>query len=451
MEYQKFVESLFELGSKEGFEDMEVYFQKHKEFETTVFKSEVDKFSISEVAGLSFRGVFDNKMGYAYTEILDDQSIAMLVREAKANAQAIESEDKVVISSPQTGFVDVDAFNSGLNEISKAEKIEFLKKVEEEVMKLDSRIKSLAYNLYADFENELRIKNTKGMDLCQKSNLAVALIMALAVENGENKTGICMVLDRDFRNFDYKAVAQKVVQEATSLLGSKSVPSKSYPVVFRNDCAASLLGAFESVFNAEVVQKDLSLMKGRLNEVVAGSCVTLVDDPFMKNGFGNASFDAEGTPTKKTEIIKEGQLMSYLHNVKTATKDGVASTGNASKMSYKSSLNVAPSNMYIEPGKDSFEELIGDMTEGMIIIELQGLHSGLNTISGDFSLAANGFLVEAGKVVRPVDQITVAGNLKDLLMDIVAVGNDLEFTFPTGSTFIASPSLKIKSLAVAGE
>lgn len=451
MDYQKFVDALFDLGQKEGFDDMEVYFQNNKEFETTVFKNEVDKFSISEVAGLSFRGLYNHKMGYAYTEILDDASIVMLVKEAKENAKAIESDDVVVISKAQTGFVDVDAFDAGLNGVSKAEKIDFLKKVEKEVMSLDSRIQSLAYNLYTDMESELRITNTRGVNLYQKSNLAVAFVVALAVENGENKTGLHMVLDRDFKNFDYKSVAKKVVFEATSLLGSKPVKSKSYPTVFKNGCAASLLGAFASVFNAEMVQKDLSLMKGFLNKTVAGSCVTLVDDPFMKNGFANASFDAEGSPTQKTEIIKSGDLKSYLHNVKTATKDGVTSTGNASKGSYKSSLNIAASNMYIEPGKESLDELISDMTEGMIITDLQGLHSGLNTISGDFSLAANGFLVENGKVVRPVDQITVAGNLKDLLLDIIAVGNDLEFTFPSGSTFIASPSLKVKSIAVAGE
>jgi len=333
MEYQKFVDALFDLGRKEGFEDMEVYFQKNKEFETTVFKSEVDKFSISEVAGLSFRGLFDNKMGYAYTEVLDEKSITMLIGEAKANAQVIESDDLVVISPPQSGFVDVDVFNPELETISKAEKIEFLKKVEEEVMSLDSRIQSLAYNLYTDVEHELRITNTKGMDLYQKGNLAIAFVMALAVENGENKTGLHMILDRDFRNYDYKAAAKKVVEEATASLGSKTVKSKSYPTVFRNDCAAALLGAFQSVFNAEMVQKDLSLMKGQIDQVVAGECVTLVDDPFMTNGFGNQSFDAEGTPTVKTEIVKAGVLKSYLHNVKTATKDSVASTGNASKAS----------------------------------------------------------------------------------------------------------------------
>ncbi len=450
MEYQKFVDALFELGKSEGFSDMEVYYQQNKEFETTVFNQEVDKFSISEVAGLSFRGLFNEKMGYAFTEILDDVSLEMLVKEAKSNAEVIESDDKVEIASPQGDIKEMLLFSDALGKVSKTDKIEFLKQVEVEAKSLDDRVKSLSYNLYMESEQDVRINNTKGMDLSQKSNLGIAYVNVLAVSGKENKTGHVLVLDREFKNFDYKAVAKKAVEETVSQFGASPVPSTSYPVVLKNECAANLLGAFVSVFNAENVQKDLSMMKGKIAETVASSVLTLVDNPFMDGGYGNSSFDAEGTPTMKTEIIKDGVLKTFLHNNKTATKDGIESTGNAAKASYKSSINIAPSNMYIEEGSHSFDELI-QMNKGMIITSLQGLHSGLNPISGDFSLAANGFLVEDGKIKRAVDQITVAGNLRDLLMDVEAIGNDLTFSLPAGSSFIASPSIKIKSLAIAGE
>jgi len=450
MEYQVFVDKLFELGKKEGFSDMEVYFQEDKNFQATVFNQEVDKFSISEVAGLSFRGLSNGKMGYAYTEILDDASIDMLVREAKANAAAIESEDKVDIAAPQTGYQTIDGYSQDLGLVSKADKIEFLKKVEEEAKSLDDRVKSLSYNLFMETEGEIRIANTKGMNLSEKQNLGIAYINVLAVSGEENKTGHALVLDRDFKAFDYKAVAKKAVEETVSQFGAKPVASKSYPVILKNECAGDLLGAFSSVFNAENVQKDLSLMKGKLAEAVASDLVNLIDNPFMDGGYGNRSFDAEGTPAKRTNLIEKGVLTSFLHNNKTALKDGIESTGNASKGSYKSSIGISASNLYIEPTKTTFDELI-DLEEAMVITSLQGLHSGLNPISGDFSLAANGFLVENGKISRAVDQITVAGNLKDLLLNIEGVGNDLEFSLPSGSAYVASPSLRIKSLAIAGE
>lgn len=451
MEYQKFVQELFDLGKANGFEDMEVYYQKNNQFETTVFKTEVDKFSISESAGLSFRGIYDGKMGYAFTEVMDKKALTMLIDEAKANAQIIESEDEVFIASPKSGYETVEAYYPNLAEVPKADKIDFLKKVEEEALKLDDRIQTLAYNLYTDFESEVSIQNTKGLNLTQKRNLAIAFVMPMAVVGKENRTGTVLVMDGDFKAFDYKRVAKEAVEKTVSLIGAKTVPSKAYPVILKNECAASLLSAFQSVFNAEIVQKDLSLMKGRIGERVASEHVHLIDDPFMAGGYGNIGFDAEGTPAQKTNIIEDGVLKTYLHNLKTAKKEGVASTGNASKGSYKASINIAPSNLYIQPGDQSYDHLVAGLEEGLVIIKLDGLHSGLNTISGDFSLAAMGYLVENGQITRPVEQITVAGNLKSLLQDVEAVGSDLKFGFPSGDAFIASPSIKIKSLSISGE
>lgn len=451
MNYNNFVEAVFKLGKKEGFEDMEVYFQKSNEFETMVFKSEVDKYSISESSGLSFRGLYNDKMGYSYTEVLNEDTIKMLVNDAKENAIVIESEDKVIISEKQSGYRELNEFNENLFAISKDKKIEFLKELEKEILKLDGRIKMVNYNLYQESESQLKITNTKGMDLNTKSNIAVVYVSALAVENDENKTGSKLILSRDFDTFNYKEIAKEVVKEAVDLLGAKTVASKNYDIIFRNECAASLVGAFSSVFSAEDVQKNLSIMKGKLNEKVASKLVTLVDNPFLEGGFANASFDAEGTPSQVTEIIKGGILKSFLHNNKTATIDNIKSTGNASKASYKSSINIGPTNMMISKGKKTFDEMIKDLGEGLIITELQGLHAGLNPISGDFSLLALGFLVEDGKIKRPADQFTVAGNLKELLLNIVEVGNDLEFGFPSGSSIIGSPSIRVNGLAIAGE
>lgn len=255
MEYQQFVDRLFELGKAEGFNDMEVYYQQDKSFETTVFNQDVDKFNISEVAGLSFRGLYNEKMGYAYTELLDESSLKMLVEEAKANAQAIESSDKVEIALPQEGYQEVESFNEGLYDYSKADKIEFLKLMEEEAKALDDRIQSLSYNLYLEQEQSIKINNTKGMDLNFKMNTGICYVVALASSEGQNKTGFELLIDKDFKNYNYKEMAKRVVEKTVSQFGAEPVVSKAYPVVFKNDCAASLLGSFQSVFNAEVVQK----------------------------------------------------------------------------------------------------------------------------------------------------------------------------------------------------
>ena len=451
MDYDIFVQTLFDAGKKEGFESMEVYYQKDKSFDIMVFKGEVDKFTLSESAGLSFRGLYKDQMAYAYTERLDEEAIAMLVKEAKSNAEVLDVEDETIIGQANQSYPRVEAFNEKLNQVRQVDKINFLKSLEEKVVSIDPRVKMMGYNLFANMTSEIKIKNTNGLDLKQESNLALNYAMAIASDGQKSKTAHKLTMGRDFNIFDPAKISKTIVEKATSLLGAKSLPSKIYPVILENECAASLLAAFSSVFNAEIVQKDMSMMKDKLNQVVASSAVTLVDDPFLDGGLGNISFDAEGTPAQKTYLIKDGVLNSYLHNLITSKKDGLASTGNASKSSYKSSMGISPSNLYIQKGKKDLQALASDIEDGLVIHSLEGLHSGLNTISGDFSLAASGFKIENGKITDPVDQITIAGNLKDLFMDIEAVGNDLEFTMPHGHAFIASPSLKIKGVAVSGD
>ena len=209
----------------------------------------------------------------------------------------------------------------------------------------------------------------------------------------------------------------------------------------------SILSTFAGVFSGDAVQKGLSLLKGKEGEIIASKQVTLLDDPHLENGLASVPFDDEGVATKKKDIIHEGKLMTLLHNLKTANKGNTKSTGNGFKNSYASPVGVSPTNLYIQKGEKSFEELLKDVGEGLLITEFAGLHSGANSITGDFSLAAKGFYIKDGKKDYPVEQITVAGNFFDLLKNIEEVGSDLKF--PMSS--IGSPSVKITELSIAGK
>ncbi|MCK9526541.1 MAG: TldD/PmbA family protein, partial [Limnochordia bacterium] len=183
---------------------------------------------------------------------------------------------------------------------------------------------------------------------------------------------------------------------------------------------------------------------------VASTLVTLVDDPLLKNGGASASFDGEGVATRAKNVIEKGKLITFLHNLKTAKKDGVESTGNASRASFKSPVGISPTNFFIQPGTLDYEALIERMGDGIIIINVQGLHSGADAVSGDFSLGAYGYLVENGAIVRPIEQITIAGNFFKLLEAVEAIGSDLEFGSPSSRGHVGSPSLLIRHLSVAG-
>jgi len=444
------IDKIFQKGRETGLNDMEVYYSEGSSLSLKVFQKDLDGYSLSESEGLSLRGVYKGKMGYSYTEKVDETSIDQLVRDAAENALIIDSEDEEYIFEGSKEYKKVDSFNQALSNVGEEQKINFVKSLEEEAFRLDKRIASVEVCIYGDGYGETIMSNTKGLFLRDKSNIAYTYIAVVAKDGEDIKTGMAYRTGNDFNAFNAQDIAREAVDEALALLGARSVKSGDYNVIIRNSAAADLLEAFTGIFSAEAVQKNLSLLKGKLNEKIASDKFTLIDDPYMEGGLASKSFDGEGVACKYKKVVDKGVLKTYLYNLKTAKKDGVDTTGNASKGSYKSSIGISPSNFFVEKGERTLDEMIADIDKGILITELQGLHSGLNSVSGDFSLAALGFLIQDGKISRPVEQITMAGNYFDMLKNIEETGSDLKFGMP-GEAYIGSPSLRIKKLSIAGE
>lgn len=443
----KLAKILFESGKSAGFEDMEVYYQKNKSFNVKIFESEIISYSISEQEGLSFRGLFDKKMGYAYTEKVDESSVEMLIKEARVNAEIIDSDDEEFIFEGSKEYKEVNSYNEELENIPTEKKIELAFALEKATRELDPRVDTVDPCMYSESFSESIIVNSKGLELEDRSNVAFLYVGVKVKEDEDIKTSGGYKITNDFNEFDVTEIAKEAVDEALATLGAKPTGSGDTKIVLRNDVSADLLESFTSIFSAEAVQKDLSRLKGKLETKIANELITIVDDPFRENGIASTGFDSEGVATNYKKLIDKGVLKTFLHSLKTAKKDGVEPTGNGFK-GYKSSISIGPTNMYIEPSEISFEDMISDIDSGLLVTEVQGLHSGLNSISGDFSLSAYGFLIENGKIGRPVNQVTIAGNYFDMLNEVEAIASDLKFGLPGA---IGSPSLKIKKLSVAGE
>lgn len=445
-----FSEKVMEYGKSKGFADMEIYYSAGSNLSIKVFEQKIDNYSLSQSEGVSFRGLYNGKMGYSYTEKIDESSIEFLVDEAMENAEIIDADDEEKIFGGSSEYVKIDNYNPTLEDVKEEDKIAFTLRMEEEAKKLDSRIESIQYCVYGDGSDEMSLANSMGLSLEDRSNAAFAYIGVVAKQNDDIKTGFGYKVTNDFKELDPCEIAKEAVEEAISMLGAETVESGNYRVILRNNAAADLIDAFSGIFSAERVQKDLSLMKGKLNTKIAVEKLTLVDNPHLKEGFASSSFDGEGHATYRKNIIEKGVLKTYMHNLKTSAKDGVESTGNASRGSYKSSIGISPSNLYVEKGNKDLEEMIKGIDKGILIIDLQGLHSGLNSLSGDFSLSCYGYMIEDGKKTRPVNQITVSGNFFDMINNIEEIGADLRFGLPSGA-YIGSPSIKIESLSIAGK
>lgn len=448
MEKELFIKTLLKAALDAGVEAAEVYTSAHDSFRAMSQNGEVNSYSVSARSGLSLRGLYHGKMGYASTEAYDEDAIAMLVNGVMESAELVEDDAVQEIYRGDSTYPQIDNYAPALDAVSEEAKLKLLLDTEKAAMSTgDSRIAAVAHNMFSSNSSSCRLVNTFGLDLTQHDNMALAYITVVAKEGERVATGTGLACERDFAKISAEKLAGDAVEEALFYLNAAPVPSGTYRVIIDRRCMPDLLQTFTNVFSADAAQQGMSLLAGHEGEMIAAECVTLMDDPHMPGGLASAAFDSEGVATKVKAVIENGKLTTLLHNLKTARKAGVATTGNASKQGYSSPIAVAPSNFYFKPGEKSLEELMADVGEGLVITEMSGMHAGANPISGDFSLLSKGYTIENGKKGRAVEQITVAGNFYTLLKNVRAVGSDLEFV---GSEY-GSPSLDVGEMTVAGK
>ena len=447
MTIDQFIQALLNEALKAGIEAAEIYLSSGDRFKAMCVKGEITNYTVNATRGLSLRGLYQGKMGYAATEAFDEAAVAQLVEAVKESATLTEDEDVQEIYPGDKEYPKADNYNPALDQVDEGRKLALIQEIEKKALALDERITALNYNMISTSSGETRIVNSYGLNLSHRDNMAVCYISATAKEGDRVATGSGFRVTRNFEEMDADAIAKEAVDEALFMLKAAPVPSGTYRAIIEAKCMPDMLGAFDGVFSAESAQKGLSLLAGKEGEMIASEAVTLMDDPLLPGGLASQPFDAEGVATRTKAVIEKGRLTTLLHNLKTARKAGVKTTGNAAKAGYAGAVNVSPSNFFLAPGKKTLAELMADMGDGLVITEVSGLHAGANAISGDFSLIAQGYTVKNGKKDAPVEQITVAGNFYQLLKNIRAVGSDL--LFPGSS--IGSPSVDVGEISVAGK
>ncbi len=442
--YDKKFKTIFEYA-KDKTDDIEIMLIADNSFSVRINEQEIESFKYADSKGISVRVIKDGKVGYAYTEKFDSETFRMIVDEAVENSKFSENDEVVSLENYPDINVKLNVYSEELDKVDVEDKIIFAKEMEKQAKELDKRVFNVPYSMYGDGKSFLKIANSKGLDKEDTQNSAYGFCVVLTQEEDDKRSGLDFVIGRDFSKFDAKKLAEKSVEKAVSLLGGKQVESGKYPVVFNNDMMATLLSTFSSIFSAKSVQEGKSLLKGKLEEQIANEKVTIVDDALYPEGFSTRAFDSEGYPSQKTMLLEKGKLKSFLHNTQTARKDGVKSTGNGSR-SYKGSLNISPSNFYLEQGNFKEEDLLKKHSKTIEIVALQGMHSGANSISGDFSLSAEGFLYQDGKRLHSLKQFTVSGNILQLLKDVEMIADNFKFDMES----IGAASVLVKELAISG-
>lgn len=447
MNYNEFKQAVIEAAIEAGLTQYELYCSTTSELNTEIHKQEVKSFSSSKNGGACFRCIENGKMGYAATEKYDEEEAKNIVLRAMDNALSIESEDEVFLYTAGDTYQEVSqkaqALPSADYMIEKA--IECNKATYEQDARVIDATESGAFSA----TTQISICNSKGLDLSHEVSLSAVYTAAVIEEQKEMLDSLEFTLG-DLEHIEVNQIAKKAVEGAVEQIGAIKAESGKTKVVFSGKMMATMLATFSEIFSAENAQKGLSLFGGKENTKVASNTVTLIDDPFYTESTLQMPFDAEGVATYTKEVVKEGMLTTLLHNLKTAKKAGVKSTGNASKASYSSSVGIQTYFFYLKPGTKSKEEVWESVGHGIYITELQGMHAGANPKTGDFSLGASGFLIKDGKKTSCVKGFTVAGNFYQLLHHIEDISNDLEFTLPKGWCSFGAPCVTVSEVSIAG-
>lgn len=432
----------FELAKQKGIKECELKISESYSLSFSLFHSEMDDYQVNNGYSIIARGLVNGKFGAATCDVWNKEKAEYLVNEIIKNASVIEDEDPMFIYKGDAKYKKINTYNKELFDIPAEKKIEKLYELEK-LIKAGDKITEVESVSYSESRSTNTLLNSHGLKLSQRNNYFFIYGGAVAKEGEQVKTGYDFLFSNNFNDIDVKALADKIIRETTAQLGGEPCASGNYPVVLDNSCVASLLNAYLSSADAEEVQKHTSLFEGKLNTKVASSKITIEDRPLQRSLFGRG-FDDEGVATYNKAIIRRGVLETYLYNLTTAAKDGVKSTGNGFG---GSKIGVSPVFIYMKPGKKSLEELFAEVNNGFYITDMQGLHAGLDPQTGNFSLQSTGFLIKDGKKDRPLDIITVSGNLMKLFKDIKTLGSDSK----TFISAVSCPSVIVKKLAIGGK
>lgn len=445
MIFEDFQKIVKEEAAKAGLKEYELYYKEEETTQIRGMKREISSFSSDMQCGVGFRCAIEGKIGYSATEWFTPEQARELVETAIENAKTLESEEKAEIYGPSDHYEEAASLSLAETDLSQA-----VLKMQEEALGMDSRVQESSMGIAAQVKGAIRIVNSKGLDLHHEYGVQEAGLIAV-VKSGEEQYSGNHFVAKPLERVSLEDLARQAVEKTLQKIDAEVVSTGAYEVIIDGDAMGAIFEAFTPTFQADLVQKGMSLLKGKEGEKIAADCVTVLDDPFYQDSMVKAPFDAEGTATYTKTVIEEGVLKTLLYDQKAAAEAGKATTGNASKAGYASPVQISPYTFYIKPGKDTLDELMAEVGQGVYVTEVTGLHAGTNALTGDFSIECGGFMIEDGKKGKAIRSFTISGNFYEMLLNIQKIGADLQFQAPEGFTMIGSPSLWVGKLSVAGQ
>lgn len=440
------------LAMKAGASDAEAVVREGDEFSVTVRMGAVETLKDSGSRGLGLRVFMGRRTGSASTSDLTPDGIRQLVEGAVALSKLTEEDPFMELpETTEFGAVagDLHLYFDDVYSLDGAERIEWARRAEAAALAADARITNSNGGSFDASTGRKVLANSRGFVGGYRTSYAGVSAAPLAKDaDGQMQRDGWWSGARRIGDLESpESVGQEAARRTVRKLGARRVATQQVPVVFAPEVARSLIGSVFEAASGDSIWRHASFLAGKLGEEIAVPGVTIVDDNFMMlpsgvGGFGSSPFDGEGLPSLRTVVVDKGVLTNYLLNTYTARKLGMKSTHNASR-GLAGTPGIGCGNLYLEPGTLTPEEILGGVQKGLYVTSLMGF--GVNAVTGDYSRGATGLWIENGQLTHAVEEVTIAGNLAEMLRHVTAIGNDLVFR---GS--VASPTLRIDGMTLAG-
>ena len=425
-------------------EQIEAYISRGGETSIRVYEGEVEHFVSAQSESVGIRVIRDGRTGYAYAGTLDETVLHEVLADARDNVQFGTPDEFAGLAEPDgVAVIKQELWNDALAAFPTEQKIALAKELESLTLAADKRVRCDDSN-YDDAYGETAFATTTGIRAYGRENGCYVSVGTLADDGDETQTGFGFSVGRSPAEFDLPRAAREAADRATRLLGATKPQSKRTTVVLDPYVTAQFLRVLSGSFSGENVQKGRSFFAERMGEVVANPIITLIDDPTNPLAYSATELDGEGLAARRNVLIENGMLKTFLHSSYSARRGNTKSTGNAVRSG--GTPGVSCLAMQLTPGTATQDELIANVDDGVLVQMVQGLHSGVNPISGDFSTGASGLAIANGKVGAPVREFTIASTLQKMLLDVVAIGGDVEW-LPMSATGV---SLVIRDVTLSG-
>lgn len=427
-------------------EQVEAYVSRGLSTDVRIYEGDVEHFVSAQSEGIGIRVIRDGRTGVSSAGSLDESQIAEVLAEARDNLQYGEVDEWAGLAEPDgVPVVPQDLWDEALADTPTPRKIELAMELERLARAADSRVRVDDSN-YSDSFGEAAVATTTGIRVAGRENGCYLSVGTLADDGDETQTGFGFTVGRNVDELDVAKAAREAADRATRLLGATKPESRRVTIVLDPYCTAQFLGIIGATLNGESVVKGRSLFANRLGDEVASPLVTLVDDPTNPLAYTATDIDGEGLAARRNVLIDAGRLNMFVQSSYSARRMRVATTGNGVRGGVGSSPSAGCLALQIVPGRRAQEDIVSSIDDGILVQQVQGLHSGVNPVSGDFSTGAAGLVIRNGTVGAPVREFTIASTLQRMLLDIAEVGGDLEW-LPMRATGV---SLVIHDVTMSG-